>query len=75
MSGVMDTATVAGTLSHMAPEVLRGRQPDPKGDIWAFGVLLYEMASGELPFRGETAFETSSAILNSDPEPFHRMSP
>jgi eukaryotic-like serine/threonine-protein kinase len=69
VSGVMNTATVAGTLSHMAPEVLLGRQPDPKGDIWAFGVLLYEMASGELPFKGETAFETSSAILNSDPKP------
>jgi TolB-like protein/Tfp pilus assembly protein PilF len=69
MSSVMETATVAGTLSHMAPEVLRGHQPDPRGDIWALGVLLYEMASGDLPFRGETPFETSSAILHADPAP------
>jgi len=69
MSSVMETATVAGTLSHMAPEVLRGHQPDPRGDIWALGVLLYEMASGDLPFKGETPFETSSAILHADPAP------
>lgn len=69
MSAVMEWATVAGTLSHMAPEVLLGRQPDPKGDIWALGVLLYEMVSGDLPFKGETAFDTSSAIFDADPKP------
>src|SRR4030095_13856198 len=68
VSAVTET-TVAGTLSHMAPEVLLGNQPNPKGDIWALGVLLYEMASGKLPFKGETSFETSSAILHSNPAP------
>lgn len=75
VSAVREMATVAGTLSHMAPEVLLGRQPDPKGDIWALGVLLYEMASGGLPFSGETAFETSSAILNVDPKPLPSQVP
>jgi serine/threonine protein kinase/TolB-like protein/Tfp pilus assembly protein PilF len=69
MSAVTETATVAGTLSHMAPEVLLGHQPNPKGDIWALGVLLYEMASGKLPFKGETPFETSSGILHANPAP------
>lgn len=69
MSSAMETATVAGTVSHMAPEVLLGHQPDPRGDIWALGVLLYEMASGDLPFNGETPFETSSAVLHADPAP------
>jgi eukaryotic-like serine/threonine-protein kinase len=68
-SAIMETATVGGTLSHMAPEILLGRRPDPKGDIWALGVLLYEIASGDLPFKGDTAFETGSAILNADPDP------
>jgi len=68
VSAVTET-TVAGTLSHMAPEVLLGHQPNPKGDIWALGVLLYEMASGKLPFKGETSFETSSAILHGNPAP------
>jgi len=69
VSAVVENATVAGTLSHMAPEVLLGRPPDPKGDIWALGVLLYEMVSGHLPFKGETSFETSNAILHSEPAP------
>jgi eukaryotic-like serine/threonine-protein kinase len=54
---------LAGTLSHMAPEVLRGERADERSDVWSFGVLLYELVTGELPFRGRTSFETSSAIL------------
>ena len=75
MSSVMEMATVGGTLSHMAPEVLLGHQPDPRGDIWALGVLLYEMASGDLPFKGETPFETSSAILHAEPAPLPSRMP
>ena len=60
---------VVGTLSHLPPEVLRGAPADPRGDIWSLGVMLYEMASGHLPFRGSTSFETSSAILREPPSP------
>jgi serine/threonine-protein kinase len=59
----------AGTLSHMPPEVLLGGQADTRSDIWAFGVLLYELATGELPFTGRTPYETSSAILGEPPRP------
>lgn len=56
-----------GTLPYMAPELLRGYGADPRADIWSFGVVLYEMASGNRPFSGRTTFEISSAILGSDP--------
>ena len=62
---------LAGTLSHMAPEVLVGSQADIRSDVWALGVLLYELATAELPFTGRTPYETSSSILG---EPPRRMS-
>ena len=55
----------AGTLSHMAPEVLLGGRADARSDIWSIGVLLYELVTGSLPFKGRTEFETSAAILMS----------
>jgi serine/threonine-protein kinase len=61
------TGALAGTLSHMAPEVLVGGQADARSDVWALGVLLYELVTGELPFTGRTPFETSSAILGEPP--------
>ena len=60
---------MAGTLSSMAPEVLRGEPHDERSDIWALGVLLYEMAAGTRPFTGATGFELSGAILHEPPTP------
>jgi serine/threonine-protein kinase len=68
-STVTIQGALAGTLSHMAPEVLRGGRPDERSDIWSLGVLLYELATGALPFQGRTPFETTSAILNEIPRP------
>jgi tetratricopeptide (TPR) repeat protein/TolB-like protein len=58
---------IAGTLSSMAPELLRGEDADQRSDIWSLGVLLYEMASGVRPFGGATGFELSGAILHEPP--------
>jgi serine/threonine protein kinase/photosystem II stability/assembly factor-like uncharacterized protein len=54
---------LVGTLPYMAPEVLRGQKADHLSDLWSLGVLLYEAAAGKLPFRGNTGFEVTSAIL------------
>jgi tetratricopeptide (TPR) repeat protein/tRNA A-37 threonylcarbamoyl transferase component Bud32 len=58
-----ESGSVSGTLPYMAPEMLRGQPADERIDVWALGVILYEMASGQLPFQGETAFELTSSIL------------
>jgi len=64
---VQDASSVSGTLSYMAPELLRGSAADYRSDLWSLGVVLYEAASGRVPFTGGTAFEISSAILREIP--------
>ena len=63
-----DEGLIAGTLPYMAPELLRGQRGDQRSDIWALGVLLYEMVSGRRPFSGVTGFEVSAGILQQEPE-------
>ncbi|MGB7848855.1 MAG: protein kinase [Candidatus Acidiferrum sp.] len=60
---------LVGTLPYMAPETLRGQKADHLSDVWSLGVLLYEAAAGMLPFRGNTGFEVTSAILREPPPP------
>jgi serine/threonine protein kinase len=66
-SDILDSGNAAGTLAYMAPELLLGKAPDVRTDIWSMGVLFYELAAGALPFQGRTAFELRSAILRGSP--------
>jgi eukaryotic-like serine/threonine-protein kinase len=67
--------TVVGTLPHMAPEQLRGEPVDARADLFSFGVLLYEMATGSRPFRGDTTADITSAILRDEPRSLVELRP
>ena len=62
-----EPGVVMGTMGYMAPEQVRGRPADARGDIFAFGAILYEMLSGKRAFHGDSAADTMSAILREDP--------
>jgi serine/threonine protein kinase/Flp pilus assembly protein TadD len=64
-----EEGVLAGTLPYLAPETLQGNPADARSDIWALGVVLYEMAAGTRPFDGRTGFELTSSILRDSPAP------
>jgi serine/threonine-protein kinase len=69
------TGMILGTPNYLPPEILLGGSADARSDIWALGVLLYEMASGRLPFDGASVAELAGAILNQSPNPLSARVP
>jgi Tol biopolymer transport system component len=65
---VMASGMIIGTAAYMSPEQARGQTVDRRADIWAFGVVLYEMLTGRRAFEGETVSDTLAAVLRAEPD-------
>ena len=66
------SSSTVGTLAYMAPENIQGQEIDARTDIFSFGVVLYEMLTGQLPFKGDYESAMMYAILNEEPEPIQQ---
>ena len=66
---------IVGTVGYMSPEQVRGLPADARSDIFAFGVVLYEMLAGGKPFQGDTPSDTLAALLMKDPDPLPPITP
>ena len=70
---ITKTATTMGTIAYMSPEQARGEEVDHRSDVWSLGVLLYQMITGSLPFKGEYEQAVVYSILNEEPRPMSKV--
>ncbi len=66
---------IVGTLQYMSPEQLEGKETDPRSDLFSFGVILYEMATGKKPFDGKSQASLIASILKEEPRPISDLQP
>jgi len=67
-STITQQGRIIGTPAYMSPEQARGKPTDKRSDIWSFGCVLYEMLTGQIPFKGETISDTLANILQTEPD-------
>ena len=75
LSKMTMVGTTLGTVGYMSPEQARGDEVDHRSDIWALGVVLYEMLAGRMPFRGEVDAAVIYSIMNEEPDPLTENCP
>ena len=75
MSPLTTAGSVVGTVQYMSPEQIEGKDADARSDIFAFGAVLYEMATGKRAFEGKNQISVASAILEKDPEAISKIKP
>jgi len=66
--GLTEAGTAVGTPAYMAPEQAQGQAVDKRADVWAFGIVLYELLTGQRPFRGNSVQATLAAVLTNEPD-------
>jgi len=69
------TGSTLGTVGYMSPEQFKGEDVDQRSDIWALGVVLYEMVTGEMPFKGDYEQAVMYSIMNEEPRPARSLRP
>jgi serine/threonine protein kinase len=75
ITGATQAGMILGTAAYMSPEQASGRPVDARSDIFSFGVLLYEMLSGQRAFSEDTPISTMGAILHKEPKPLKEIAP
>src|SRR5215472_10455732 len=75
VSPLTTQGTVLGTVQYMSPEQIEGKEADARSDIFSFGAVLYELATGKRAFQGKSQLKVASAILEDDPQPASAIQP